>query len=372
MKIAIVGGGNMGMCLAGVISRLNHYEVSLYASRPEEFDNKIKIVDDDLGMVYQSGNFTTTDNLKCALKNAKVIYCTYPAFLREDFIKKAEALIQPGTFLGFIPAYGGAEFFCDDLIRKGVIIFGLQKPPYVCRTKERGRVAGLLSKKNKLFEAAIPHNKSKEVASLLEDMLQIKTEILPNYMNVTLLPGNPLLHTSGSYYYLLDYKQGEAFTEQIYYYQSWNDECSRIIFNFSDEMIAICNALPLDLSGVQSIQEYYESPIPSDLTKKFHEIPSFYPLKLPMIHTEKGYFPDFDSRFFIEDIPFGVCIIKALALMVGVLTPTADNILSWYKKETGKEYFCDDGSWGKDINETAIPQKFGVDTIEKLKSFYLR
>lgn len=372
MKVTIIGGGNMGMCLAGVISRLSRYEVTLYASHPETFNRQIEVVDDELGITYRSGEFITTDNLIDAVKDAEFIYCTYPAYLREHFIKSAEEYIIPGTYLGFIPAYGGAEFFCDDLIQKGVVIFGLQKPPYVCRTKVRGRIAGLMSKKPELFEDAIPYSRSKEVAALLEDMLQIKTRILPNYMNVTLLPGNPLLHTSGSYYYLKDYKKGQAFPKQIYYYQSWNDECSNIICNFSNEMIAVCNELPLDLSGVHSIQEYYESPTPEDLTKKFHSIPSFYPLTLPMTHTEEGYFPDFNSRFFTEDIPFGVCIIKALALLADVPTPTADQILAWYRYETGKEYFCEDGSYGKDIKETAIPQKFGIDTVEKLKEFYLR
>ena len=292
--------------------------------------------------------------------------------MRESFIQQSSKFIKPGAFLGFIPAYGGAEFFCEELIRKGVTIFGLQKPPYVCRTKEKGKIAGLMSKKPKLYEASIPYKKSCEVAAVLEDMLQIRTEVLPNYMNVTLLPGNPLLHTSDSYYYLKNYKEGQFFPHQIYYYQSWNDECSRIICNFSDEMETVCSKLPIDLSGVQSIQTYYESPTPEDLTRKFHSIPSFYPLTLPMIQTQDGYIPDFNSRFFTEDIQFGVCIIKGLALLAGGATPTADRILAWHARETGKEYFCEDGSFGKDINETAVPQKFGIDSVEKLQEFYLR
>lgn len=372
MKVTIIGGGNMGMCLAGVISRLQNYDVTLYATHPEVFHDSIIVEDDELNISYQSGTFKTTDVLKEAVEDAQFIYCTYPAFLREKFIREAEDYIQPDSYLGFIPAYGGAEFYCDDLIKKGVTIFGLQKPPYVCRTRSRGKVAGLMSRKSKLLEAAIPYVKSREVAVLLEDMLQIETEVLPNYMNVTLLPGNPLLHTSGSYYYLKDYKEGQSFPEQIYYYQSWNDECSEIICTFSDEMEAICEAIPLDLSGVLSIQEYYESPTPHELTKKFHSIPSFQPLLLPMIQMDDKFYPNFNSRYFTEDIPFGVCIMKALAVLVGVKTPTMDSILSWYREQTGKEYFLEDDNFGKDIDETAIPQKFGITTVESLTNFYMR
>ena len=35
-------------------------------------------------------------------------------------------------------------------------VFGLQKVPYVARTKEPGKIAGLMSKKNKILVAALP------------------------------------------------------------------------------------------------------------------------------------------------------------------------------------------------------------------------
>ena len=91
-----------------------------------------------------------------------------------------------------------------------------------------------------------------------------------------------------------------------------------------------------------------------------------------MIKTDKGFKPDFSSRFFTEDMPCGVSIIKALALLVDVKTPTIDKILSWYEKMTGIQYFKEDGTFGKDIAETTIPQNFGIDTVENLKNFYER
>lgn len=175
--------------------------------------------------------------------------------MRSAFIEKAEQYIKPSATIGFIPAYGGAEFFCKKMIKKGVTVFGLQKPPYICRTKERGKIADLMSKKKELLLATLPNEKAKETAMLLQDMLGIKTEVMPNYMNVTLLPGNPLLHTSGSYCYLKDYKKGDTYPQQIYYYQSWNDECSRIICAFSDEMMNICDRIPIDLIYPAELQE---------------------------------------------------------------------------------------------------------------------
>ncbi|MCM1235194.1 MAG: NAD/NADP octopine/nopaline dehydrogenase family protein [Ruminococcus flavefaciens] len=372
MNITILGGGNIGMCLVGEISRIERYKVTLYASKPAMFSEIIQVEDDEKGIVYQSGMFVTTDNLKEAVCDADVILCTLPAFLRENIIKNIENDIKEGTYLGFFPGYGGAEFYCKNLLEKGVTIFALQKVPYVARTRERGKIAHIMSKKTEVFIASLPMEKCSYVARLLEDMLLMKCNKLNNYMAATLLPGNPLLHTSGSYVYLKDYRQGQILKEKIYYYQSWNNECSEIILGFSDELHMICEKLPVNLNEVQTIQEYYEAGTSAKLTEKFHEIPSFQPLVLPMKKEKAGYIPDFSSRFYVEDFPFGVCIIKALALIADVKTPIIDEILRWYKKMTGKQYFNSDDTFGKDIEETAIPQLFGINSGKELFDFYMR
>lgn len=372
MNVTILGGGNIGMCLLGEISRIKGYDVTMCASRPDMFESRINVVDDDKNITFQSGEFRVTDDIAKAVREADVILCTLPAFLRRDAVAKMEGAIKDSAYLGFFPGYGGAEFYCNGLIERGVTIFALQKVPYVARTKERGKTAGLLSKKKTIYVGAIPNGKTAEIAALLEDMLLMECKALNNYMAATLLPGNPLLHTSGSYVYLKNYQAGQLFPEQIYYYRTWTDEMSEVICRYSDEMKEICDKLPVDLSEVPTIQEYYESPTPEKLTEKFHSIPSYYPLTLPMIKEANGYRPDFTSRFYTEDMPFGVSIIKALGLLAGVKTPTIDTILNWYFKMTGKKYFELDGSYGKDVNETAIPQLFGISDAETLKNFYMR
>lgn len=372
MNVTILGGGNIGMCLLGEISRIKGYDVTMCASHPEMFKDRIYVVDDEKNITFRSGNFCVTQDMTEAVREADVILCTLPAFLRGNAIEKMEGTIKDSAYLGFFPGYGGAEFYCNDLLKKGVTIFALQKVPYVARTKERGKTAGLMSKKKTIYVGAIPNAKTAEITALLEDMLLMECRPLNNYMAATLLPGNPLLHTSGSYVYLKNYQEGQLFPEQIYYYQTWTDEMSEVICQYSDEMKEICNRLPVDLTEVQTIQEYYESPTPEKLTEKFHSIPSFYPLTLPMTKEAKGYRPDFTSRFYTEDMPFGVSIIKALGLIAGVKTPMIDTILDWYFKMTGKKYFESDGSYGKDVNETAIPQLFGICDGEALKNFYMR
>jgi hypothetical protein len=372
MKVTVLGGGNIGMSLVGEISRVKGYDVTIYTSKADRFSDKNDVIDDERSLLFRSGTFDSTSDIAAAVDDADFVICTFPSLFRENVIGKLVGLMKSGSYLGFMPGYGGAEFYCQPLLDNGVTIFGLQKVPYVSRTKQVGKVAGIMARKKELYVAAIPHVKTDDVVRILEDMLLIQCIPLKNYMAATLLPGNPLLHTSGSYVYLKDYEKGKVFPEQIYYYQSWTDECSKVLCSFSDEMRSICDKLPIDLSEVQTIQEYYESPTPEDVTRKFHSIPSFWSLTLPMVRTEEGFVPDFSSRFYTEDIPFGVCILKGLSLLADVETPTIDLILDWYHKMTGKEYFKKNGLFGKDIGETAVPQRFGIKNKEDIIDFYIR
>lgn len=371
MNVVIIGGGNIGMCLLGDISRNPSYDVTICASRPDDFIAPIEVDDDENGISYKSGMFCATNDVEPAVSKADVILCTLPAFLRKDFISRVENIVKPGAYLGFVPAYGGAEYCCGRLLERGVVVFGLQKVPYIARTKARGRVAGVLSRKKTLLVGGLPRSMTKECSSLLEQMLNVKCEPLPNYLSAALLPGNPLLHTCGSYVYLRDYVPGTTYGHQIFYWREWTDECSRMLFRMSAEMKSVCSSLPLDLSEVKGIPEYYEVSTPEEFTCKVHGIPSFHNLTLPMIQlSDNSYIPNLKSRFFTEDFPFGVAMLKGLAKLTGTATPTIDILLDWYSKVGGGEYFCADGSCGRDLSCTTVPQVFGLDTTAKLLSFY--
>lgn len=140
MNITVVGGGNIGMCLVGEISRVKGYNVTLYASHPESFSERIKVRDTEKNLEYLSGTFVTTDDIQLAVQNADVILITLPSFLRKDFIETMTPYVNCTSCIGFVPAYGGAEHFCQGLLDKGATIFGFQKVPYVARTVERGKL----------------------------------------------------------------------------------------------------------------------------------------------------------------------------------------------------------------------------------------
>lgn len=371
MNITIVGAGNMGLAMTSYLANKGEHKVTLYTSKP--MPAFITMNDVEGGIRQSTDNFIATDSMDDAFLNADIVFCTYPAFLRMAFIKCVSGYLKPGSRIGFVPGYGGAEFACKELIEKGVIVFGLQRVPYVARFEKKPDelIAGILSKKSTLYLATIPYAYTEETAGMVESLLDIPCKALGEYLSITLAPSNPLLHITGMYTAFKDYKDGDTYPSEIPFYEQWTDETSEILFRYDAEVQEICKALsPLDLRDVVPLPIYYESPTPHDMTHKLQSIESFKAVRVPLKLDGNSYVPDLGSRMFVEDFPFGVCILKAFALILNIDTPVIDMMLDFYKRMSGIEYFKADGSYGKDILDTGIPQNFGLLTKEDIINYY--
>lgn len=367
VNITVFGAGNLGLACCAVLSHRNN--VTLFTTKPHASQETLSYRYE--GDERASAPFAVTDQLDEACKS-ELILCTYPAFLRQKFVKDIEPYLEAGSAVGFLPGYGGVEYFSQNLIARGVTVFGLQRVPYVSRSNWEERTAGILSAKDTLFVAALPKSQTEAIAHCIQKLFDIPTVALNEFLAVTLVPSNPLLHTSGAYGIFKDYREGDTYPEVLAFYEQWNDDTSRFLLAYDDELQAICRALaPLDLSEVVALREYYESPTPEDLTRKLKSIRAFEAVRAPMRPTEQGgYVPNWADRMFTEDYPFGVAIIKDIATMVDVDTPTIDVLLDFYCKQTGIAYLNADGSAGKDAQTSAMPRTFDLDTKEKLIQFY--
>ncbi len=372
MRITVVGAGNMGLAMTAYISVNHKADVTLFTGKTID---SLRLRMAERGTVEETDSFCVTQDPQKAFCDADIVLVTYPAFLRKKFIEDHQSFLKPGAFLGFVPGYGGAELCCADLVRRGVNIFGLQRVPYVARTSqdEAGRIAGILSSKKELFVCAIPKKKTDEIAGKIEQLLDIPVTSLKEYLAITLAPSNPLLHITGLYTVFKDYHVGQIYDAPLRFYEEWTDETSEILFRYDAELQEICKELsPLDLREVVPLPVYYESPTPEMMTGKLKSIKAFEAVMVPLKPDHNGYVPDLSSRMFVEDYPFGVCIIKDFALLTGVETPTVDMLLAFYEKLSGHKYFNMDGSYTDEIRDTGVPGINGLHTKEDVITYYCR
>ena len=94
MNVTILGAGNIGL---GFVQRL-YYEdsiaITVFSSKNifENGDLIIKDIEND--RVAEINNITVTNDARKSLEDADLILCTYPAFLRKEFLRKYQNYIN--------------------------------------------------------------------------------------------------------------------------------------------------------------------------------------------------------------------------------------------------------------------------------------
>ena len=258
----------------------------------------------------------------------------------------------------FVPGSGAGEYVMKDFLNEGVILAGIQRVPSVSRLVEYGKCVRASGYREVMHVASIPSIESKRVQDIITNLLDMNTEILPNYLNLTMTPSNPIVHTSRLYSLFKDYKDGIEYDRIPLFYEEWNLESAELLLACDEEVQNIVKAIPLDLGGVKSLKLHYESNNAEELMNKIQSIQSFKGIGTPSVLLDNGkYLPDLNSRYFTADFPFGLKILIDLASIVDVDTKTMNIIYAWYKELVNpKDYF--------DIKE------YDITTVEDIISFY--
>jgi opine dehydrogenase len=358
-KIAVIGGGNIGTQFACTCAAKG-YEVNIHTTTPDLYDGMLTVIGDTDALTYSARVSLVTDDIVQAINGCDVIFVTHPASRFEAISQMLAPYIKAGVILGVLPGIGGAEYSFRKCIDKGVTLFGLQRVPAVARLLERGHKVRVSGIRERLYLASIPVSEAEELAAFISGLFDMPCEVLPNYLSVTLTPSNPILHTTRLYTMFKDYKEGVRYDRNILFYEEWTDEASRMLLACDSELQDMCQMLTeLDLSNVRSLRLHYESETPEQLTKKIHSIKSFAGLGSPMKRVTGGWIPDFTSRYFSTDFPYGLAIIEELAEIMGYDAKHIKIVMDWYRAVSGntKEF---------DIHS------YGIDTVDDIYKLYCR
>lgn len=329
MKITIIGGGNIGTLMAGEFAHKGH-DVTIYTSKPERWNKEIEVLDNEQNLLMTGILSNITNNLAEAVQNAEIIWVVLPAEMFVDFGKKLEQYITHGQMVGVVPGSGGAEFAFKGVIDKGGVLFGLQRVHSIARLEKYGKSVHMLGRKPKLELGSIPAAESERMGRIVSDLFDLPCTALPNYLCVTLTPSNPLLHTTRLYSMFKDYSDGVLYPRNFLFYEEWSDLASEMLINCDSELQMLCDTIALELKDVISLKKYYESPTINAMTKKISGIKAFKGLTSPMVECDGGWRPDFNSRYFTTDFPYGLKLIKDLAVAFDVKTPYIDIVWDWY------------------------------------------
>jgi len=151
-----------------------------------------------------------------------------------------------------------------------------------------------------------------------------------------------------------------TFERQPFFYEEWDDASSEILIKCDEELQLLSGRLGDFMNPVTKITAYYGVKDQFELTNKLKHIEAFKGIKFPMVKTPIGFKPDFSSRYFTEDIPYGLLVIKSIGEKVGLEMPEIDKIIRWYEKVMNKSYFKNGLLMGEDVADTGAIQDSDV------------
>lgn len=319
--ICICGGGALGLVVASVLANTQQLSVQLLTARPQKWSRDIESIDNE-GKIYSGILEIVSANPADVIPQSDIVLLCLPGFMIEETLQRIKPYITKQA-IGSIVSSTGFFFRAHHILPKSTALFGFQRVPYIARVLEYGHRAALLGYKKQLYMAT--ENLSADYENQWSKWLQTPVAHLDNYLEASLSNSNPLLHPARLYGMWHDWK-GEAYATQDLFYAHWDEFSSEIYIEMDKEFQQLCDSLHIH---VQPVLEYYECTDAVSLTRKLNSIEAFQSILAPMAQTDKGWVPDFNSRYFTEDFPYGLQIVKDLAIQNNIETPTIDKVLEW-------------------------------------------
>ncbi len=344
-NIAVIGGGNIGTQFACICASKG-YKVNVFSSKPELYDGTLEVVDEYEIVTVGQLNKITSD-IGDAVEDCQIIIVTHPAFHLKSVADQLLPYIKNDMNICVLPGTGGAEFAFRECMKAGATLFGLQRVPTVARLEQYGKRVRCEGLRSELFLASIPSSKAEDLAEFMAGLWGIPCTALPNYLSVTLTPSNPILHTTRLRTLFADYEEGKVYDRNPLFYGEWSDASSELLIACDGELQEMLKIMDkLDLHDVRSLKLHYESDTVEAMTKKLSSIKSLHNLASPMKQVEGGWVPDFKSRYFTADFPYGLAIIEELAAVLKYDAPNIKDTMDWYRRVTGDTNRLDLSAYG--------------------------
>jgi hypothetical protein len=363
--ICVVGGSSLAHSLVAVLGSREEAEVRVLTRQPERWRACVKGHYRDL--LIEGRLARAASDPAEVVPGAGIVLIAVPPAAHREVLLKVQPHLDPGAWVGGMPGYGGFDWQARRVLGRGPTLFGVQRIPYVSHVVEYGREVAITGIRPQLFLAALPATEVNEVAATLERLMHTRVVPTGNYLNVTLSTSNPIMHPARLYGLLSGWRPGQTYDRCPYFYRDWDEVSTVVYLRCADELQAVSRALPLDLGYVKGLVQHFEVATREDITAKIRGLASLAHRPAPLSRRESGgYEVDLQSRYFTEDIPYGILIQRAVAELVGVPTPMFDQIIRWAQGLMGAEFLVDGSVSGRSAAELPVPQHFGITTAAEL------
>lgn len=321
---AVIGGGNGGQALAGHLGILGQ-RVRLYDVAQSTVDALNARGEITLShAVSGSGRieFATTDMEK-AMHGADTLIVVLPSLYHESVAKAMAAHLRDGQVILLHPeASCGAMAFRRYMAEMGcgarVVVGAANTLLYSTRINQNGDVF-VYGLKNEVFMAALPAGDNERLSMAICGVLPW-FRVVPSVLHTSIGNINALMHPAPM---LLNTSRIEAEPPQdfLYYLEGITPAIGRFIEAMDRERIALAKAFGFN-----------QRSICEDYTSMYACGEAGTPL-YRLCRANKGYNgimcpKTLKTRYLLEDIPYSLVPLQALAKIAGVQTPCMDAVVT--------------------------------------------
>lgn len=361
MKVTICGAGRTGHLNTVLFKQNPGTEVSVLTSstavaeRWSAGDDLWQAETRDDQILSARPDYVGTDPGK-ALENADVVIITQPAQARPALLRRIAPHLprDKGVYVGAIPGFCGFDWLAAQTLsgHDNVVIWGMKDVPHIAFDLIAGERVRMGGAKAELFVAV---HRRESVASgaallaMLNHLYEAPVTLLQDYLEITLTPGNALMHPAVLYALVGPGAPWEStpFDEPL----CWWSDCPQA----GAELLEACDAenqairrasearLGIDLSSVkplrQELIEAYGSQIDDNRTMYtlLRTNRAYAGIQAPLVANPHGpgLVIDPESRAFHEDIAFGQALLVTMAERLGVVVPAIAKTYQWARDYHG-------------------------------------
>lgn len=350
--VCICGGGSQGHISAGVIGNNPNYAVNILTRRPDQWSHHF-VTKDLSNKEYHADLVTISSDPGDVIPQSNIILICLPGYAIKAQLEKIKPYITENHIIGSV--FGGSGFFiaAQQVFGPTIKAFALQRVPFTGRPIEYGKSARLKGYKPYLKVATLNlQHKLEAIASMIQEWYHTPVFTLSHWLEATLSNSNPILHPCRLFVLFKNWTPDTIYSDIPFLYdKDWDDESSELWVACDQELEQIIANLPINRTEIPTVLEYYGCHNTQELTKKMQSIVPFKGVQPHMIKVEGGYILDASHRYFTEDIPYGLVLIKSFAERVSVVTPNIDKVLYWAQNVMGKEYLVEGKLIGRDMSD---------------------
>lgn len=298
MKAVVIGAGKTGYALAVHLLK-EKYEVVVYSRSRQKADffsnNKLEVT----GILAGRYRVKTTSNLTAAVANADIVFVATWANAHNDVLKNIASLLSSQQSIIFLNGNWGAleavSYLGQDSIGKLHLEIGeTSGMPYVAEFKDRNHLEIKQIKELVTLSVFNLEKRASEKVVTLFKKLYTSIEIARNIIATSLTSLNPIIHVPAVIFNLARIERQDNFSILV---DGLTPKVANFIMKIDSERRALAKELGIPYNTiVAQLSEQWGREFP-DLPTLFSTLGTYKNLQAPK---------SFNSRFIVEDLPFGI------------------------------------------------------------------